>query len=227
MHPDLPKKVIDSTERAKPTQGYGMTEVCGLGTYTTGELYVARPDSCGPLVPTLEGKIIDEFGGKLRPFEVGEICLKGTPVIKGYLNRPRETSETIVDGWLHTGDIGYFDEDGFLYLVDRAKDMILRGGENIYAAEVETALFSHPAIQEGIAFSVPDDRLGEEVGVAVHLKPGAFLDAANLREYMGMRLAAFKVPRYIWFLAQPLPRNANGKFLKRELRDVLDPRSAD
>ena len=227
MHPDLPSKVIETTQRAKPAQGYGMTEVCGISTYTTGDLFLARPQSCGPLVPTLEGKIVSDTGETLPVGEAGELLVKGAPVIKGYLNRPEATAETIVDGWLHTGDIGYFDEDGFLYLVDRAKDMILRGGENIYCAEVESALYSHPAVLETVAFAVADDRLGEEVGVAVHLKQGAMLDAAGLREHMGARLAAFKVPRYIWFLAEPLPRNANGKFLKRELREVLDPASAD
>ena len=227
MHPDLPNKVIESTQRAKPAQGYGMTEVCGISTYTAGDLFLARPESCGPLVPTLEGKVINEAGETLPVGEAGELLVKGAPVIKGYLNRPEATAETIVEGWLHTGDIGYFDEDGFLYLVDRAKDMILRGGENIYCAEVEGALYTHPAVLETVAFAVPDDRLGEEVGVAVHLKPDAMLDAPGLREHMSSRLAAFKVPRYVWFLSEPLPRNANGKFLKRELREVLDPASAD
>jgi acyl-CoA synthetase (AMP-forming)/AMP-acid ligase II len=227
MHPDLPSKVVESTQRAKPAQGYGMTEVCGISTYTAGDLFLARPESCGPLVPTLEGKVINDAGETLPVGEAGELLVKGAPVIKGYLNRPEATAETIVDGWLHTGDIGYFDEDGFLYLVDRAKDMILRGGENIYCAEVEGALYTHPAVLETVAFAVPDDRLGEEVGVAVHLKPDALLDAPGLREHMGSRLAAFKVPRYVWFLSEPLPRNANGKFLKRELKEVLDPASAD
>ena len=227
MHPDLPGKVIESTQRAKPAQGYGMTEVCGLSTYTAGDLFLARPESCGPLVPTLEGKVINEAGETLPVGEAGELLVKGALVIKGYLNRPEATAETIVDGWLHTGDIGYFDEDGFLYLVDRAKDMILRGGENIYCAEVEGALYTHPAVLETVAFAVPDDRLGEEVGVAVHLKPDAMLDAPGLREHMASRLAAFKVPRYVWFLSEPLPRNASGKFLKRELKEVLDPASAD
>jgi len=227
MHPDLPGKVVETTKRAKPAQGYGMTEVCGISTYTTGDLFIARPQSCGPLVPTLEGKVVNAEGEALPVGEAGELLVRGAPVIKGYLNRPEATAETIVDGWLHTGDIGYFDEDGFLYLVDRAKDMILRGGENIYCAEVEGALYTHPAVLETVAFAVPDERLGEEVGVAVHLKPDAMLDAPGLREHMGSRLAAFKVPKYVWFLAEPLPRNANGKFLKRELREVLDPASAD
>ncbi len=227
MQPDLVGKVAAETKRAKPTQGYGMTEVSGIITYIAGDIFLERPSSAGPLVPTLEGRCVDPEGNVLAVGEVGEVCVRGTPVIAGYLNRPEATAETIVDGWLHTGDIGYFDEDGFVYLVDRAKDMILRGGENIYGAEVENAIFDHPAVLECVAFAVPDDRLGEEVGAAIHLKYGAMLDAPGLREHLASRLAAFKIPRYIWFLAEPLPRNANGKFLKRELKDVLDPSSAD
>lgn len=227
MQPDLVGKVAAETKRAKPAQGYGMTEVCGIISYIAGDIFLERPSSAGPMVPTLEGKCVDGDGNSLAPNEVGEVCVRGTPVIKGYINRPEATAETIIDGWLQTGDIGYFDEDGFLYLVDRAKDMILRGGENIYGAEVENAIFDHPAVLECVAFAVPDDRLGEEVGAAIHLKEAAMLDAASLREHLASRIAAFKVPRYIWFLAEPLPRNANGKFLKRELKDVLDPESAD
>lgn len=227
MQPDLVGKVAAETKRAKPTQGYGMTEVSGIITYIAGDIFLARPESAGPLVPSLEGRCIDAEGNPVPPGTIGEVCVRGTPVIKGYLNRPEATAETIQDGWLHTGDIGYFDEDGFVYLVDRAKDMILRGGENIYGAEVENAIFDHPAVLECVAFAVPDDRLGEEVGAAIHLKDGAMLDAAGMREHLASRLAAFKIPRYMWFLAEPLPRNANGKFLKRELKDILDPASAD
>ena len=227
MQPDLVGRVAAEMKRAKPAQGYGMTEVCGLISYIAGDIFLERPASAGPLAPTLEGHCIDAEGNPLPAGELGEVCVRGTPVIKGYLNRPEATAETIVDGWLHTGDIGYFDEDGFLYLVDRAKDMILRGGENIYGAEVENAIFDHPAVLECVAFAVPDDRLGEEVGAAVHLRDGAMLDAPGLREHLASRLAAFKIPRYFWFLAEPLPRNANGKFLKRELREILDPANAD
>jgi len=227
MQPDLVSKVASDTVRAKPAQGYGMTEVCGIISYISGDIFLERSESAGPLCPALEGHAIDAEGNVLPPGQIGEIRVRGTSVIKGYLNRPEATAETIVDGWLHTGDIGYFDEDGFIYLVDRAKDMILRGGENVYGAEVENAIFDHPAVLECVAFAVPDERLGEEVGAAIHLKDGAMLDAGGLREHLASRLAAFKIPRYVWFLAEPLPRNANGKFLKRELKDVLDPASAD
>lgn len=227
MQPDLVKKVAAETKRAKPTQGYGMTEISGIISYIAGDVFLEKPESAGPLVPTLEGRCVDENGQEVPTGSLGELCVRGAPVIKGYLNRPEATAETIQDGWLATGDIGYFDEDGFLYLVDRAKDMILRGGENIYGAEVENAIFDHPAVLECVAFAVPDDRLGEEVGAAIHLKDGALLDSAGLREHMSTKLAAFKIPRYMWFLAEPLPRNANGKFLKRELREVLNPADAD
>lgn len=227
MQPDLVGKVAAQTKRAKPAQGYGMTEVSGLISYIAGDLFLEFPSSAGPLVPGLQGRCVDAEGNVLGPNEIGEVCVKGMAVIKGYLNRPEASAETIVDGWLHTGDLGYFDEHGLLYLVDRAKDMILRGGENIYGAEVENAVFEHPGVLECVAFAVPDDRLGEEVGLAVHLRDFAMLDAPSLREHLASRLAAFKIPRYIWFLAEPLPRNANGKFLKRELREVLDPSSAD
>ena len=227
MQPDLVRKVAAETKRAKPAQGYGMTEVSGLISYIAGDIFLEKPESAGPLAPTLEGRCVDESGQTVPTGTLGELCVRGAAVIKGYLNRPEATASTIQDGWLSTGDIGYFDEDGFLYLVDRAKDMILRGGENIYGAEVENAIFDHPAVLECVAFAVPDDRLGEEVGAAIHLKEGGLLDSEGLREHMSTKLAAFKIPRYVWFLSEPLPRNATGKFLKRELREVLSPADAD
>lgn len=142
-------------------------------------------------------------------------------MIKGYLNRPEATAETIVDGWLHTGDIGYFDEDDFVYLVDRAKDMVLRGGENVYCSEVEVALFKHESVAECAVFSVPDDRLGEEVGAAIFPAQDKTLTAAEVRDFCKNHLSSFKIPRYIWILNEPLPRNASGKFVKRELQDSL------
>jgi acyl-CoA synthetase (AMP-forming)/AMP-acid ligase II len=185
-----------------------------------------RPASVGPAMPTYEAKCVNAEGETLPPNEVGELLVRGAPVIRGYLNRPDATAETIVDGWLHTGDIAYMDEQGFIYLVDRAKDMVLRGGENVYCAEVENAVFQHDSVAECVAFAVPDERLGEEVGTAVYVRPGAALDAATLREHCKSQLSSFKIPRYIWLLNEPLPRNANGKFVKRELKDSLDPSDA-
>jgi long-chain acyl-CoA synthetase len=142
-------------------------------------------------------------------------------VIKGYLNREEATADAIRDGWFRTGDIARIDEDGFVHLVDRAKDMVLRGGENVYSAEVEAAIYHHPAVAEAAVFGVPDERLGEEVGVAIHLRPGAVLSAEELQGFLAERIAKFKVPAHIWFLDEQLPRNANGKFLKRELKERL------
>jgi len=221
MQPDLVGKVSETMKTARPNTGYGMTETCGIITAVSMEFFMDRPTSVGPAMPTFEARIVDPAGRELPVGDIGELVVRGAPVIKGYLNRPEATAETIVEGWLHTGDVAYMDEDGFIYLVDRAKDMVLRGGENVYCAEVENALFHHDAVAECVVFAVPDDRLGEEVGAAVHLKPGTGVDADALRAHCREHIAAFKVPRYLWFLDEPLPRNANGKFLKRELRETL------
>ena len=221
MQPDLVGKVSETMKTARPNTGYGMTETCGIITALSMEFFMDRPTSVGPAMPTFEARIVDPAGRELTVGDIGELVVRGAPVIKGYLNRPDATAETIVDGWLHTGDVAYMDDDGFIYLVDRAKDMVLRGGENVYCAEVENAIFHHDAVAECVAFAVPDDRLGEEVGAAVYLAPEASLDAAALRDHCREHIAAFKVPRYLWFLEEPLPRNANGKFVKRELRELL------
>jgi long-chain acyl-CoA synthetase len=144
-------------------------------------------------------------------------------VIEGYLNHPDATAEAITDGWLHTGDMARIDENGFLYLVDRKKDMVLRGGENIFCAEVEACLHRHSAVAECCVFGVPDVRLGEEVAAAVVLRSGVSLTAEALRAHCAEHLAKHKIPRHLWFLTEPLPRNATGKFLKRQLRESLKP----
>ena len=223
LQPDLVQKIDDTVATARPSTGYGMTETCGIITAVAADFFVDRPDSAGRAMPCFEAKIVDAEGNALATGGVGELWVKGAQVIKGYLNRPEATAETITDGWLHTGDIARMDDDGFIYIVDRAKDIVIRGGENIYCAEVEAALFTHDAVAECTVFGVDDDRLGEEVGAAVvtSATPGQ-LSAEELREHLGERIAKFKIPRYIWFLNDALPRNASGKFLKRELRDTLD-----
>jgi acyl-CoA synthetase (AMP-forming)/AMP-acid ligase II len=221
MQPDLVGKVPRAMPGTRPNTGYGMTETCGIIAALALEFFLDRPTSVGPAMPTFEAKCVDAEGNALAANEIGELVVRGAPVIRGYLNRPEATAETIVDGWLHTGDIAYIDEDGFIYLVDRAKDMVLRGGENVYCAEVENALFHHDAVAECVVFAVPDERLGEEVGAAIYLKPGATLDADSLRAHCKGLLSPFKIPRYIWMLPEPLPRNANGKFVKRALQDSL------
>ena len=218
LQPDLVAKIDSSIKTARPGTGYGMTETSGIITSVSADFLVDRPDSAGPSVPTLEVKCVDDAGRALALGEIGEIWVKGSPVIKGYLNRPEATRSSIVDGWLQTGDIGRIDEHGFLYIVDRKKDMVLRGGENIYCAEVENCVFRHPAVAECCAFGVPDERLGEEVGIAIVLKPGEKLSAEALRAHCAALMAKHKIPRHVWFETEPIPRNASGKFLKRELR---------
>ena len=221
LQPDLVGKIGEALQNGKAGTGYGMTEVCGIITSISNDYFVDKPESAGRIVPTLDAKCVDENGQEVAQGELGELWVKGGNVIKGYLNREEATAESITDGWLHTGDIARFDEQGFLYIVDRAKDMVLRGGENIYCAEVENALFKHAAVAECAVFGVEDDRLGEEVGAAVVLAQGTEVSASELRDHCAPLLAKFKIPRYIWLRRDLLPRNASGKFLKRELRDTL------
>ena len=221
LPPDLVLKIDESVETARPSTGYGMTETCGIITSVSADFFVDKPDSAGPAMPCYEAKCVDDDGRAVPAGEVGELWVRGAQVIKGYINRPEATAETITDGWLHTGDVARVDDDGFIFIVDRKKDMVLRGGENVYCVEVEAGVYRCDAVAECSVFGVPDERLGEEVGVAVHLRPGRTLTAEALREHLSAIMAKHKIPRYIWFVDQPLPRNASGKFLKRELRETL------
>lgn len=226
LPPDLVAKIDGAVKTARPNTGYGMTETCGIITAVSADFFVDKPDSCGPAMPAFEAKCVDDDGNAVPAGQVGELWVKGAPVIKGYINRPDATAESITDGWLHTGDVARIDEDGFIFIVDRKKDMVLRGGENVYCAEVEAGIFRHPAVAEVTVFGVPDERLGEEVGAAVLLRPGAMVSPEELREHLSGLMAKHKVPRYLWFMNDPLPRNASGKFLKRQLRETLNPEKA-
>ena len=221
LQPDLVHKIDNQVATARPQTGYGMTETCGIITSISGDFFVDKPDSAGPAMPTFEVKVVDEAGEAVPVGQIGELWVKGSPVIKGYINRPEATAEAITDGWLHTGDVARLDGDGFIYIVDRKKDMVLRGGENIFCAEVETCVHRLPEIAECCVFGVPDDRLGEEVGLAILLHPGKTLSAEAVRAHCAASLARHKIPRYIWFLEEAIPRNASGKFLKRDLRTSL------
>ena len=221
--PDLVLKIDAKVSTARPGTGYGMTETCGIITSVSGDFFVDKPDTAGPSMPNFEAKCVDDEGNTVAPGAIGELWVKGSSVIKGYINRPDATAASITDGWLHTGDVARIDENGFIFIVDRKKDMVLRGGENVYCAEVEATVYRHAAVAECCVFGVADERLGEEVGVAVVLKPGEKLSDTELREHCAVLIAKHKVPRYVWFLDEPLPRNASGKFLKRELRDRLSP----
>lgn len=223
LQPDLVEKIDKSLSKGVPSTGYGLTETHGIVTANSARFFVAKPASCGPVMPSLESKLVDEMGEDLAPgpHVVGQLCVRGPVVIKGYLNRPEATADSIRNGWFNTGDIARIDEDGFVYIVDRAKDMVLRGGENVYCSEVETALYTHPDVAECAVFGMPDERLGEEVAAAIVPAAGATIDEASLRAHLAERIAKHKIPSRMWFLDEPLPRNANGKFVKRELKDRL------
>jgi acyl-CoA synthetase (AMP-forming)/AMP-acid ligase II len=219
LQPDLVDKIDKSLSGGAPSTGYGLTETHGIITGNSSKLYTLKPASCGRVVPTLDAKLVDADGNEVSgPDATGELCVRGSIVIKGYLNRPEATAASIVDGWFSTGDIARIDEDGFVYIVDRAKDMVNRGGENVYCSEVEAAIFEHPDVAEAAVFAIPDDRLGEDVAAAVVLRTGASLESAQLQAFLAERIAKFKIPATIWFRTESLPRNASGKFLKRELR---------
>jgi long-chain acyl-CoA synthetase len=157
----------------------------------------------------------------LPPDQVGELCFRGPNLIRGYWNKPEATAQTIVHGWLKSGDLGRVDEEGFVFVEDRAKDMVLRAGENIYCAEVEAVIYEFPGVHEAAVFGVPHERLGEELACAVLPKQGSTIDVAALRAFVEARLASFKVPTIVEIVGAALPRNAAGKILKRELRDGL------
>ena len=219
--PALVERVAGSVKSGGPTLGYGMTETNAYGPNNTGADYLSHPTSTGRVMPIMRIEIRDPQGRQVATGERGEIWFNGPMLIRGYWNKPEATAETIVDGWLRSGDIGRVDEDGFFYVEDRLKDMILRGGENVYCAEVEAAIYEHPAIHEAAVFGIPDDRLGEEVAVAVHLVDGESLTPAELRAFLSTKIAAFMIPSRTVIVDDPLPRNPAGKFLKRQLREDL------
>lgn len=214
-------KVNDKVKNGSPQLGYGMTETNAFGPGITGSDYLAHPTSTGRAVLPMLVEVRDENLKPVPTGEAGEIWFFGPMLIRGYWNRPDATAETIVDGWLRSGDVGRLDAEGFVYVEDRVKDMILRAGENIYGAEVESAIYDHPAVHEAAVFGVPHERLGEEVGVAILPKAGAKLDPQDLWKFLEGKIAAFKVPAHVIVMHEPLPRNAAGKFLKRELQQRL------
>ena len=216
--PTLMSRVSDSFLNGSPGLGYGMTETNAYGPRIEGDDSLTHPNSTGS-VPTLvmEVEIRDASKRALAANESGEIWMKSPTLIRGYWRKPEATAEALVDGWLRSGDLGRIDDDGYLYVEDRVKDMIIRAGENIYSAEVEAAIYEHPAVYEAAVFGLPDERLGEIVACAVMLKPGEYLSEDGLRLHLRTRLANFKVPTRVAFTNEPLPRNAAGKFLKREM----------
>jgi len=224
--PELVRRLEAMFPGRIPSNGYGLTETSSVTTMNGGLDYRRKPDSVGVPVPVCDVQVVDGEGQPLPDGEVGELWIKGPNVVTGYWNKPEATAAAISDGWLHSGDIARVDEEGFVFIVDRAKDMIIRGGENVYCVEVEAALFEHPAVTDAAAIGIPHRVLGEEVGVVVHLAPGTSATEDELRSFAAERIAAFKVPVRIWFKDDPLPRNPNGKIMKRDLKAELLPNVA-
>ncbi|VAV98237.1 Long-chain-fatty-acid--CoA ligase [hydrothermal vent metagenome] len=219
--PELAQKIYD-TFGALPSNGWGMTETMATVTSNAGEDYLNRPTSCGPPAPTADLKIMSEDGTRELPVgKVGELWARGPMIVKGYWNRPDATAETFVNGWVRTGDLAYLDEEGFCYIADRAKDMIIRGGENIYSSEVENILYDHPAVIDAALVGIDHRTLGEEPAAVVHLRAGKTATEQELQDWVREHLAAFKVPVKILFSQESLPRNPNGKIMKRDLKTLF------
>ncbi len=219
MPPELVQRIEHNFSHGRPGLGYGMTETNAYGPQNSGSAFVENPTSTGRVVPIMELRVTDADGTVLARGETGEIWFRSPSLISGYWNRPEATADTIVDGWLRSGDIGHLDEQGFVYVSDRAKDMVLRGGENIYSIEVEAAIYEHDAVYEAAVYGVPHERLGEELACHVMVKPGRSLEAGELQQFLRERVAMFKVPSLVTIVHESLPRNASGKILKRDLRD--------
>ena len=223
----VPPDLILSIDRqfasaVAPANGYGLTETTSAVVINSGEEYVAHPDSVGRPVVGCDLRVVDPASREdVATGHIGELWVRGPNVVRGYWNKPKETAASFTDGWFHTGDLGYVDGDGLVYVVDRLKDVVIRGGENVYCAEVEAVLFEHPAVDDVAVIGLPDELLGEEVAAIVDLRPDVPADAEALRAHAAERLARFKVPGVIVFRDSPLPRTATGKVLKRELREEV------
>ena len=224
--PELVQRIATTYAKAAPGIGYGMTETNAYGPQNGGADYLTHPTSAGRTTPIMAVEIRDPNGVPVPVGEVGEIWFNGPNLIRGYWNRPDATAEVLVDGWLRSGDVGRLDAEGFVYVEDRIKDMVLRGGENVYCAEVEAAIHEHPAVHEVAVFGVPHDRLGEEVAAVVVPRVGASVTETELVDFLAERLAPFKVPTRLRIRPELLPRNAAGKFLKRDLRREEEAASA-
>jgi acyl-CoA synthetase (AMP-forming)/AMP-acid ligase II len=219
--PELVRK-IKEVFGATPGNGWGMTETMATVTQHSSEDYLHRPDSAGPCVPVSELRIMNEDGTAEMPTgDVGELWAKGPQIVKGYWNNPDATAAAFVDGWVRTGDLARLDDEGFCYIVDRAKDMVIRGGENIYSSEVENILYEHPAVMDAALIGIPHRILGEEPAAVVHLAAGQQVSEEDLKLWVRARLAVFKTPVRIIFTNETLPRNANGKILKKDLKALF------
>ncbi len=217
--PDSIAKIeTDFGGKVSPANGYGLTETTSAIIANSGTGYFEHKDSVGLPMPVTDVRVVDEDGNDLPNGSVGELWVRGPNNVRGYWNKPEATAESFTDGWFHTGDAARIADDGYVYVVDRIKDMVLRGGENVYCAEVEAAIFEHPDVVDVAVIGLPDPHLGEEVAAVVTLQPGATLDVDGLRTFLTGTLAAFKIPSALFVHPTELPRNATGKVLKKDLR---------
>jgi long-chain acyl-CoA synthetase len=202
-------------------EGYGLSETTGMGTFNTPDRE-RKPGSIGTPVGGTEIRLVDDDDNEVPQGEPGELTIRGPFVMPGYWDRQDATEEAMRGGWFHSGDIAIVDEDGYYFIVDRKKDLIIRGGYNVYPRELEEVLYEHPAVREAAVIGVPDDKLGEEVGAAVVIKDGEEVSPDELRDYMKSKVAAYKYPRVIW-LTDELPKGPTGKILKREIEVPAPP----
>ena len=215
--PDFHRRDLSSLD----SYGYGATETSSVSTGNSAEDYLALPDSVGIAVPCCDVKIANPDGRALADGEVGEIWIRGPNVVMGYWNKPEATDAAFTDGWYHTGDVGRRDAEGFVYVLDRVKDMLIRGGENIYCVEIEDVLVAHPAVIDAAVVGLPHRIWGEEVGAVVQLKPGETVSEAELIAHARRLLSPYKVPVRIDVRTEEFPRNASGKTLKPQLRQEM------
>ena len=224
MPPAVMQRAFEAFPGIQFMQGYGMTELSPVATFLEAKYHVldgplgGKLRSAGRAVGTAEVRVVDEHDQPVPPGTVGEIAVRGPMVMQGYWKQPELTAKAIRDGWMHTGDAGYLDDDGFLFIVDRVKDMIISGGENVYSIEVEAALHAHPAVMMCAVFGVPDARWGEAVHAVVVRKPEHSVSEPELIEFCRTRIAGYKCPRTVAFQDEPLPISGAGKILKKELR---------
>ena len=215
----MPVEVLrgfDEAFGAKILEGYGLSETTGMGSFNLPS-QERKPGSIGVPIGGTEFRLVDDDGNDVPAGEPGEIAMRGPFVMRGYWERDDATAETIRDGWFHTGDMATVDDDGYFFIVDRKKELIIRGGFNVYPREIEEVLYEHPAVREAAVVGVPHDALGEEVAAAIALKPGVTATPAELRAYVKQHVAAYKYPRHVW-LVDELPKGPTGKILKREIR---------
>lgn len=218
--PDLVARILESFPNARVGNGFGLTETSSVTTFLPHEFARIRPETVGFAAPVVDLKLADVSGDVLG--NVGELLIRGPNIVKGYWQKPEATAEAFAGGWLHSGDLARIDDHGFVQIVDRKKDMVNRGGENVYCVEVENALAAHPAVFEVAVMGVPDQMMGEKVGAVIVTKPGHVTNAHEILEFARARIADFKIPQYMVMRTEPLARNPGGKILKRQLRDSVD-----